>query len=359
MNYLPRVDWIIFICLLLLAGFGGAIIISVAPEVFRMQLIFYLIGVVLFFVFSYLDYRIFENLSKLFYAVCLVGLIITFIIGFESRGSVRWIPLGPVHLQFSEIFKPFFVTAFATFLMTRSKSFFRFLLTLGLGFIPAFLVFRQPDLGSAIVYVAAIGGMLFASGAPIKYFAGVLIPAILALPIGWRFLAEYQKHRIYSFLNPSSDPLGTSYNAIQAVMTVGSGMLLGRGLGRGTQSHLMFLPERHTDFVFASAAEEMGFIGASFLLIVYFVLIWRLLTIARKSEDRYAMLIVVGVAFMLLTQITVNVGMNIGVLPVTGITLPLVSYGGSSILATCIGLGIVSNIARSLKGNSHRGLRLA
>ncbi len=330
-------------------GFGGAIIASVVPELFLAQLTFYIIGLGLFLFFSVLDYRIFQNLHKLTYIVIIAGLIITMIIGFESKGAVRWIPLGLFHLQFSELGKPFLVTVLATLLTSSPKKFFHFLVMVTVFLGPAFLVFRQPDLGSSVVYIATGFSLLFVSGTRIRYFLFPFALVFAFLPVAWHFLANYQKNRILTFLNPSLDPLGVSYNAIQAVMTVGSGMFLGRGLGRGTQSHLLFLPEKHTDFVFASVAEELGFVGCIFLLTIYFVLIWRILTVARNCSDRFGLLIAVGMGLIITTQVVINVGMNVGLLPVTGITLPLVSYGGSSILSVLICLGIVENIARSKK----------
>ena len=163
----------------------------------------------------------------------------------------------------------------------------------------------------------------------------------------WRFLKDYQRARVLSFLNPYSDPLGTGYNVIQAVISVGSGKFFGRGLGRGTQSHLYFLPERHSDFIFASLAEELGFLGASLLLVFYFLLLFQILKIAKNAADDFGFLIVTGVFSHLSFQILVNIGMNLGLLPITGITLPLVSTGGSSLLATMVSLGLVENVGRS------------
>jgi len=349
---LPKLDWVIVLCTILLCSLGGAIISSVAPEVFWSQLVFYLFGFTLFFFFSQIDYRIFENTAKFQFLLGLAGLLFTLFLGFESRGSVRWIPLGLFNLQVSEVFKPFFVAAMAAFAIGQKKSFFSFLTLLGLAMVPTLLVFKQPDLGSAIVYVAITLAIMFASGSSLRHFLYLGIAFVLSLPFGWHFLADYQKRRINTFLNPTSDPLGASYNVLQAVMTVGSGMFFGRGLGRGTQSHLLFLPERHTDFVFASFSEEIGFVGSFILLILFFVILWRIFSIASQSSDKFGALICVGVGMIILTQVVVNVGMNLGILPVTGITLPLISYGGSSILSIMIALGIVQNVHSRISKNS-------
>lgn len=339
-------DWAILICILTISGFGAAIISSVAHEVLLSQVVFYIFGLGLFFFFSQVDYRVYSNLGKLVYVIAIVLLSVTLFLGLESRGAIRWIPIGPFRLQFSEIFKPFLVTAFAFFLSEHdSKQLRIYILSLLWIALPMLLVFKQPDLGSTVIYATSFLVMLLASGTNLFYLLLSFVSLGLALPLGWRFLADYQKNRILSFISPHTDPLGASYNSIQALITVGSGMFWGRGLGRGTQSQLSFLPERHTDFVFASLSEEMGFVGATALLAVYFFLIWRVFSIASRTSSVTAKYICLGIGTMLLSQVFINVGMNVGILPVTGITLPLVSYGGSSILATMIALGIVENIA--------------
>ncbi|MCL4389905.1 MAG: rod shape-determining protein RodA [Patescibacteria group bacterium] len=339
---MKSLDWPILVLTLILCGFGAAIIGSVAPEVLLPQILFYLVGLGLFFVISNLDFRIYASFGKLIYIAAIVLLSITLFIGLETRGAVRWIPLGPFRLQFSEILKPFLIVSFASFL-SSGKSYFKSLIWIA---IPLGLIFKQPDLGSALVYAIAFGAMILSSGINLIYPLLCAVGAALAAPLGWNFLAQYQRQRILTFLNPGADPLGASYNSIQSLITVGSGMFFGKGLGQGTQSHLSFLPERHTDFVFASLAEEMGFVGATILLGAFFLLLWRIFKIAGSCKDKTARLAVLGIGAMLLAQIFVNVGMNLAILPVTGITLPLVSYGGSSVLATMISLGMVAGLAK-------------
>ncbi len=339
----------ILISILLLSGIGGAIIGSVANEVLGSQIVFYFIGLISFFLFSRIDYRIYPGLWKLIYISSLALLSLTLFIGLESRGATRWIPIGPFHLQFSEIFKPLLLVAFSSFLVNQQENnkFRNFIKAIVWISLPIFLIFRQPDLGSTIIYAVIFLVLLLVSGVNIKYLLISILCLGLLAPVGWHFLADYQKSRIQTFVSPHTDPLGASYNSIQAKITIGSGMVFGKGLGRGSQSQLSFLPERHTDFVFASFAEETGFIGSTALLCIYFLLIWRVFSIGSKCESDLAKLICAGVGSMLLAQVFINVGMNIGLLPVTGITLPLVSYGGSSIIATMISLGIVENIASS------------
>lgn len=350
MNLLQKLDWTIIICVLILLAFGLSTIASVAPENLISQLLFCAIGLGFFFLFARIDHRIFFSLSIPVYLASLILLGVTLFLGFESHGALRWIVIGPFRFQFSEILKPFFCTSFAVFLLNFQKKGFRGFLAIGaLLFIPITMVFKQPDLGSAVVYFFGSLLMVISSEASLLYLFLSAIVSIFVLPIGWHFLASYQKNRILTFLQPQNDPLGSSYNAIQSVITVGSGMLFGRGLGRGTQSHLLFLPEHHTDFIFAAIAEEFGFIGAFAVILVYFFLIWRIFTLAISQKDPFSRLVCIGIGGFLLCQVVINIGMNIGILPITGITLPLVSYGGSSMLATMIGLGIVENIHASKK----------
>lgn len=343
-SLLKGFDKTLFVCSLILMGFGTAIVGSVAPNLVGSQIIFYIVGVILFFLFSRVDPRIYTNIWKQTYFVSIVLLLITLALGLESRGATRWISLGGFRLQFSEILKPFLITCLATFLAGQKDSKFKnFFYALIIGAVPMLLIFKQPDLGSALVYLVGFSAMIFTSGINLGYIVATVFSFIVFLPIAWHFLAGYQKDRILSFINPGVDPLGVSYNAIQAVIAVGSGMFFGRGLGQGTQSQLLFLPEHHTDFVFASTAEELGFFGAGILLIVYFVLIMRIFKNAKNTKDQSSRLLIIGLGAMIFAQVFINVGMNLGILPVTGITLPLVSYGGSSVLSIMISLGMISS----------------
>lgn len=349
-SLLSRLDWPILFCVLILFGFGASTIASVAPEFLVNQLVFYFIGIFLFFFFAFVDYQAYFSLGKIFYIVTLFFLGLTLFLGFESHGAIRWLAIGGFRFQFSELIKPFFVITTSVFILSLPRrSFLSFLRLAAIILLPIFLVFKQPDLGSSIVYLVSTALLIFVSEISLFYVLISSLIFILTLPFIWFFLADYQKSRLLTFISPHSDPLGSSYNAIQSVITVGSGMIFGRGLGRGPQSHLFFLPEHHTDFIFASISEEFGFLGAFSLIGVYFFLIWRIFSLAVSSHSAFARLIATGIGGMLLTQVVINIGMNVGLLPVTGITLPLVSYGGSSLLATMLGLGIIENIAISSK----------
>ncbi|MDP3954807.1 MAG: rod shape-determining protein RodA [bacterium] len=350
-------DLLITLIVFIIGVLGMALMWSLAPHLFFQQLSFFILGFGFFFIFSQIDFRIYRNFRWFIYLGVIFFLLITFILGEMTRGSVRWIQLGPFTMQPSEIVKPFLLVFFAFWFADRQVKFKRLILGGILFLLPVLLVFRQPDLGSTLVLIASLLGMLLTLERPffiILYGFGFLA---LSLPLTWAFLAEYQKQRIFTFLNPNSDPLGSGYSIIQSVISVGSGELFGRGLGRGTQSHLAFLPERHTDFIFASFTEELGFAGAMLVLILYLFLLWRILQIAKRSKSGYAQIFIFGVFAMLLFQIFVNIGMNLGVVPVTGITLPFLSYGGSSILATMILLGMVESIARSQKSDEAIDIR--
>jgi rod shape determining protein RodA len=343
-------DFLILVIILVVSLLGLSMIWSLEPSLFPQQLIFLLLSLGIFFLFSRIDFRIFENVTTIFYGSSLFLLLITFVLGEVTRGSIRWIQLGFINLQPSEIVKPFLIIFFASYFAKQEKFNLKIIFkSLILLLIPLILVFKQPDLGSTLVILVSFLGIVIFSRLPKIYLAiGTGIAAIFS-PIAWFLMQPYQKDRIYSFFNPYADPLRSGYHIIQSIITVGSGGFLGRGLGKGTQSQFAFLPEHHTDFMFASLTEELGFLGASILLLCYFLLLSRILLIAQNSQSFFGKLVCYGVFSLLLFQIFTNIGMNMGIMPVTGITLPLVSYGGSSLLATLICFGIVESIARLQK----------
>lgn len=339
-------DWLLFLPSLFLCLLSILIIQSIAPQLVAIHTITIIIGFILYFIFSKADYRIFENLSKPLYIISAASLLITFLIGFETRGSLRWIEVGNIRIQFSELIKPVLIIFFASLFKVKNNNFSSNLVNFISFLVPTILVFKQPDLGNALVYSLIFFGIVYLSGLKLKTIIIGLLTLSASLPALWTILKDYQKLRIISFLNPTKDPLGAGYNAFQASIAVGSGQIFGRGLGWGTQSHLKFLPEFHTDFIFASISEELGLIGASIILLLYLVILSRLLQIAKSTPDRFSTLIIFGIFLMILSQVFINIGMNIGLLPITGITLPLVSYGNNSILATLISLGLASSISR-------------
>lgn len=321
---------------------GVLVIYSSSKELAIQQLIFTASGMVLFFLVSGLKLQSIKSLIKPLYIFILITLVAVLILGIETRGSLRWIPLGIFNVQPSEFAKPILILVLAKFWSENSPSWLNIVKSL-LWFGPLFLlIFKQPDLGSALTLIAVWLGMLLITNVSIKKLLTLALVFMLIIPISWSFLHDYQKQRIHSFLEPASDPLGRGYNLIQSTIAVGSGELFGRGLGRGTQSRLQFLPEFRTDFIFASIAEEMGFVGSCLILLLYLFLLVYSLRAAQKVQDAFSFLIIGGVVSMFLFQIFVNIGMNVGLLPITGITLPLISYGGSSAVSSLILLGMIA-----------------
>lgn len=345
MNLRPKIDLRIFVPAFFLYALGVTTIYSVAPQLVHQQLFFGFLGILVFLFFSSLDYQIYKNLSGWFWLLAVFFLILTEVVGVVTRGSVRWLDLGIIRLQPSELIKPAVIIYLATnFERNITKK--KIVVTSLLFLLPMLLILRQPDLGNTIVFAFLWLTIFFLSGVRPLVVLGILLGGIsLFLPI-WKFLKDYQRQRIITFLNPGMDPLGSGYNAIQSTLAVGAGEFFGRGLGRGTQSHLLFLPEYHTDFIFASFAEEWGFVGVSILLIVYFFLLQYLFKKANTTKDRFGQIVLIGIIAILFIQMFINIGMNMGIVPITGITLPLISYGGSSLISTAVLLGIASNITQ-------------
>lgn len=260
--------------------------------------------------------------------------------------ACRWINLGFFQLQTSELFKLVIILVFSAFLSDRQgrMPWWHVFLYLGVLAVPAFLILSQPDLGTMLVVVLCGVTLLLAARFPWAVWLVLLLCALVAMPVVWQKLKPYQRQRVEVFLNPDIDPNKTGYNVRQAEIAVGSGGVFGRGFGKGTQSQLNFLPVAHTDFIFAGYAEATGFVGSLFLLAVFMVLIWRALHVAHISKDAYGRFVAIGIATLIAVQFFVNIGMNIRLMPVTGIPLPLVSYGGTSLFVTMIALGILQSI---------------
>lgn len=348
---LRRVDLHLIIPALVLIGISLATIFSVSFDFFRNQVLFFVLSIGIFLFFAYIDFSFLEALSKPIYIVSLIGLIFLAFLGYESRGAARWLDLFGLRLQFSELFKPFLAVSLATFLASRKKTLetAAFLLLLLLPVV--FFIYRQPDLGSALMYVFSVVLTLMLFGYPLKWFAAIGVGIAALVPLIFRFLHGYQQQRILTFFHMSNDPLGGSYNAVQALIAVGSGMLIGKGLGQGTQSGLRFLPERHTDFIFATLSEDLGFIGALLVIVAFGFLLYRLYKLAKQASTVPEKLFLTATFSLILVQCFVNIGMNIGLMPIVGVPLPFVSYGGSSLVSNAIFLGIASGIAASRKPN--------
>lgn len=357
MKFFQNFDYSIFFSILLIGILGLSAQWSLVPDLFIQQLINFTVGVLIFLLISQIDFRIYFNPRNLIYMFSLILLVATSLFGEASRGAVRWLWLGSFSLQTSEIVKPLLIAFFSLYFSQEKFVKIKIIVGLFLFSIPLLLIFKQPDLGSSLILAVSFLGILIAFGIPKIFYLFGGIMTVFFVPVFWLILADYQKERILSFINPYSDPLGSGYNLIQSVLSVGSGQLLGKGLGKGTQSHLLFLPEKHTDFVFASYVEETGFIGAVLLLCLYLFLLFKILKTGEKSRYLFGRLFCFGVFFMMFFQIFVNVGMNLGIMPITGITLPLFSYGGSSILALMVTLGMIESLAGSEKKDNYVEIR--
>lgn len=348
MKVLSLINLPITLSSFLLVSIGILVIYSSSKELAIQQVIVTVVGLVIFFLISQIQLQGIKNLIKPLYIFTIILLVAVLILGFETRGSLRWIPLGIFNIQPSEFAKPVLILFLAKFWSENQPSWLNILKSALWSAPVILLIFKQPDLGSSLTIIAIWLGMLFASRVSVKKMLVLIFIIILTIPVSWLFLHDYQKGRILSFLAPESDPLGTGYNLIQSRVAVGSGEVFGRGLGQGPQSRLQFLPEFRTDFIFASIAEEMGFVGSLLILSLYLFLLVYILQTAQRTNHRFNFLVILGTASMFLFQVFVNIGMNVGLLPITGITLPLISYGGSSLLATFLSLGMVASSAKKV-----------
>ena len=313
------------------------------------QVYWILAGLAAMFLMSRLNYQTLVDNVHWFYGIAVLSLIAVLAVGTRYLGAKRWIKLpGGVHFQPSEWVKLVLILLMAKFfheLRHRETNFKDIAKAALLGAVPMLLVLRQPDLGTALTYTPIIIMALFLGGLQFKHAAVILAAAaVLVVPV-WRYgLKDYQKHRLETFMNPEADSQGKGYQGEQSKIAVGAGGIWGKGLAKGTQTQNSFLPIPQTDFIFATLAEEQGFVGAVGVLLLYFVVLMRLIANAQTAPDRAGAFVIMGVVAVLTFHILVNVGMVVGFMPVTGIPLPLMSYGGSSILFTFLALGIVMNI---------------
>ena len=311
------------------------------------QGIFALINVAIAVFLMNFDYKMLQGYGNKIYMFNLIMLLAVMFVGQSALGAQRWIQLGPVSIQPSEFSKIIMIIALANLQkdkIGKLNTFSDLLPIAAYVGLPFLLVLKQPDLGTSLVFMAIFFGMIFACGINLKLLAGIFGAGVAMMPILWHFLKDYQKMRIMVFMDPNVDPLGSGYHIIQSKIAIGSGMLFGKGLFEGTQSQLNFLPENHTDFIFAVVGEELGFVGAAFLLILYLIVLWRGIQIAKQAQDSFGMLMAVGITSMLAFHVLVNVGMTAGIMPVTGIPLPFMSYGVSALTTNIFAITILLNI---------------
>lgn len=364
LSHIRRFDWLLLGAVLLLISIGLLSLFSLsgvsAFPFFRRQIVWAGIGLVGLAASSFIDFRIFRTQGTavlLFYAFTVTLLLAVLLVSLQIRGVEAWLRVGGVQIQPVEFAKIALVVLLAKFFSRRHAEIYRIRHLAVSGIytgVPAGLVLLQPDVGSAAVLVAIWAAVVCFSGIRLRHVVLLLVLASLVGWIGWSFgLHEYQKERVVSFFDPYRDPAGAGYQMIQSMIAVGSGQLWGKGLGYGSQSHLNFLPEAETDFIFAAFAEEWGFAGTLAALSLFGVVLWRIVAIGQRAGDNFSRLYAVGFAALVFVQTFIHVGMNMGVMPITGLTLPFVSYGGSSLISLLIGVGMLQNI----KVNARRSVR--
>lgn len=349
---LQNVDWVLLGATVALVALSITTLFSLhvgraGGTVVLRQLMWFGVGMVGLVMVASIDYKRMVRAAPVFYLAGLAGLVAVFVLGRTVSGAKRWILIGPMSVQPSELFKFCFVLMIAWFLTSRwaqpiGKS--TLALAAPLLVIPVVLILKQPDLGTALLLVPVVVALLVGAGMRLRLLGGLALAALSAMPLAWFALKDYQRERILVFLDPFRDPLGTAYNVIQAKIAIGSGQLLGKGVAGATQSQLAFLPERHTDFIFAVFAETWGFVGCLVLLTCYTVLLLRGFDIAASAREPVGRLVALGVTALFGTQVLVNVGMVTGLLPVVGIPLPLMSYGGTSMLISLMALGLLLSV---------------
>ncbi|MEK6275921.1 MAG: rod shape-determining protein RodA [Actinomycetota bacterium] len=362
-SFLRNVDWLLLLAAGGIVAYGLWVISGITKDdvagdpnyyVVR-QAVFALIGAAGMVGMTLLEPGFWRKHASIVYGVTIAVLILTPLLGTSVRNTRRWIDLGPFRFQPSEFGKLLLVLFLAAFLADKGKAIYDRQTTLtavGLASLPIVLVFLQPDFGTAIVYATILGATLFIAGTRWSQVSALLVLGAFAATfvlwlgpaIGVDILKPYQRERITGFTNPSKDPSGSTYNITQAQIAVGAGGVRGRGEDGATQTNYNYLPEHATDFVFASTAEQRGFLGVTILLLLYLLVIWRAIKVITLARDAFAAIAAGGIAFMLLIQIFINVGMTIGMAPITGIPLPFVSVGGSSMVANLLAIGVLQSI---------------
>ena len=371
-SFVRRLDWVLLLAVGAIVAYGLWAVAGITRHDVAGNEDYYVVrqaiaaglGFVGFLVVLAIDPDRYRRAQKAIYALTLLLMLLVFPLGDTTRGSQRWIEVGGFQFQPSEFGKLLFVLAIAGFLADRAGRIHQpqvVLQTIGLGLLPVLLVFKQPDLGTALVYSAAVAACLFVGGIRWSHLAVLAsVAALVVASVVWflpgagiEVLEPYQTARLTGFTNPDSDPAGTTYNVTQSITAVGSGGLNGRGVEGATQTRLDYLPEHHTDFVFAALAEQRGFFGAALLLGLYLLVVWRGLRVIAVARDAFSAIVAGGIVIAFLFQIFVNVGMTMGIAPVTGIPLPFVTVGGSSMVANLIAIGVL----QSIHARGHQGRR--
>ena len=357
-QFIEGYDWWLIAAVFLLSLFSLAALYSVGLgrsdtnfADFKKQLVFLILGLAIMFLVGRLNFSFFRSYAKPFYFLSLLLLLGVLIFGRVIHGTKGWFILGNFSFQPVEIAKVSVILILALFVGQKARSlktggfFFGSIFLMAL---PAVLILLQPDLGSTLILGAIWLMTILVAGVRKRYLLGLLAIFLIGFLVSWFFLfKDYQKERFITFVNPYHDPYGRGYNVLQSIIAVGSGQAAGRGLGFGSQSQLRFLPENQTDFIFAVLGEELGFVGVTFILILYCILFFRLLVIALNASEDFVLFSALGILAMFFAHFIINVGMNIGIMPVTGITLPFLSAGGSSLLVNFLLVGIAESLSRA------------
>ena len=361
-----NINWYIPIVTILLIAIGILAISSAAElnkesytgiRLIKKQLISVVLGTIFIIIIQLFDYRIFQHYASVIYIGTIGVLAIIFIIGTTAKGTTGWISLGSFNFQPSELAKVTMILVLAEVIDRNREEliyltgFLKLFLYI---FLPTLLILLQNDLGTSLVLIVIFIGMLFVGGGNIRFlvliFGGgfslvvLLIASHLLFNTPLIFFKKYQLDRLIVFINPGIDPTGIGYNLIQSKIALGSGRIYGKGLFAGTQNQLRFLPEKHTDFIFSVIGEEFGFIGVLVVIILYLILLWQIINVAREAKDNYGRLVATGIAAMFFFHVLENIGMTMGLMPITGLPLPFISYGGSSMVTSLIAIGLVINV---------------
>ena len=353
-NRLKKCDWLIPLATLSLFSIGCMSLYyntTVDRDVFNKQIIFFVISFVLFYVLIFSDWRVFRDNSYLvlfIYFIAVIAVLGLFFFAPDIRGVKNWYRIGKISIDPVELLKLTLVFLLAKYFSMRHVEMYRVRHIVASSvyiIIPAIILILQSNMGAVIAIFFLWVGVLIFSGIKLRHFILLVFAGILIVTIAWgTILKDYQRERILSFVFPNLEPLGIGWSQSQAKIAIGSGGLLGLGLGRGPETQLGYLTESHTDFIFAAIGEEMGLLGVTFIIVIYAFLIWRTINIALKVSGNFPRLVVSGIAVILCFQFVVNIGMNLGLMPIVGISLPLISYGGSNLIATFASLGIIESI---------------
>ncbi|HET7712789.1 MAG TPA: rod shape-determining protein RodA [Thermoanaerobaculia bacterium] len=350
---LPTVDLNFIGTAIVLAAIGSMLVYSATYfsdptlTIFKRQLIWMTIAIVLMVIFLIVDYHVLFDVAPILYAIGMLLLLYLLLWGKVTANIKAWIRIGGFQFQPSEFMKIFTALMLARYFDSNERAYLNFrsfLIAMAIIGAPVLLILMQPDFGTAATFVPLVGVAMFFGGLRLRVWLAMLLIVAIALPIGWSTLMPYQKERILVFLNPEREPLGSGYQVTQAKIAIGSGGIHGKGFKQGTQGKLGFIPARHTDFIFSVLGEEWGFIGVTIVLGLYLFLIVQALTFAKQARDRGGTFLVIGLISFFIFHILINVSMQIGVLPTTGIPLPLISYGGSSMMMFFIAVGLMANV---------------